>query len=643
MSYLLSFRDRLLLIAVLLFAALVYWPGLSGGYFFDDFGNVDKPVLSHEAVDAHFWRAVFSSDSNSLHRPLSMLTFALQAKFDLLTPFWAKLINALIHSLNTMLVFELAWLLIGQVRRADDQDARGFLFQPATLALILAALWALAPIQLSAVLYVVQRMESLAALFTLLGLVLFTLGRIRMRHGQRGGWLRVLTGLVLCTPLAVLAKETGVLLPAYAFLIELFVFRLQSAQATDKARLIALYTLVLFIPGVLGVWYTLSGVLGPHGYAGRTFTLPERLLTELRVMVDYIHWIVLPTPYDFSFNHDDLRLSTGLFTPISTALSLIFIVGVLLAAWIGRVKYPLVALGVFFFFAGQSLVSTYLPLELVYEHRNYLPSFGVFLALVGLLATVRPVPEKHARTQRLATGGVVLVVALFAAQTAFIAYQWRSPFTQAQFLAIANPESPRAIFAFGREIQAHAEGYGSPSFNQAMSLYKQVYNRPDASINAVQALIVSEAKQGHVIPTAYWQVLDKKMQEPISAEDNSTFRLLSNCVSNGSCKFQAQDLNRLAGIMVNTYNTHPDNAYLAQTFADFVFSILGHKQDGIDVLKEALAKQPNNLAILAGLTAKLWQMGEKTEAQTYFNRVVKLDKFDQYTTGLNNMMLAAYP
>lgn len=631
------------LLGLLALIWLVYGAGLSGGYFFDDFGNVDKPVLSHEAVTAHFWRAVFSSDSSSLHRPISMLTFALQAKFDVLTPFWAKLINVLIHSLNTLLVFGLARLLIGQVRRAVDQDARGFLFQPATLALMLAALWALAPIQLSAVLYVVQRMESLAALFTLLGLLLFTLGRIRMRDGLRGGWWRVLAGLVLCTPLAVLAKETGVLLPAYAFLIELFVFRFQSAQAGDKTRLMALYALVLFIPGVLGVWYTLSGALGPHGYAGRTFTLPERLLTELRIMVDYIHWIVLPTPYAFSFYHDDIRLSTGLFSPISTALSLIFIVGALVAAWVARLKYPLIALGVFFFFTGQSLVSTYLPLELVYEHRNYLPSFGVFLALVGLLAAVRPVPEKHARTQRLASGGVLLVVALFAAQTAFIAYQWRSPFTQAQFLAIANPDSTRAIFSFGREIQAHAEGYGSPSFNQAMRLYKQIYNRPDASINAVQALIVSEAKQGHVIPAAYWQVLEEKMQGPISAEDNSTFRLLSSCVGNGACKFQAQDLNRLAGIMVNAYNTHPDNAYLAQTFADFVFSILGRQKDAIDVLKDTLAKQPNNLDILADLTAKLWQMGEKTEAQTYFQLVVKLDKFDQYTTGLNNMMLAVYP
>lgn len=634
------------LLVLLALIWLVYGAGLSGGYFFDDFGNVDKPVLTHEAVDAHFWRAVFSSDSSSLHRPLSMLTFALQAKFDLLTPFWAKLINVLIHSLNTVLVFGLAWLLIGQVRRAADQDARPFLFSPLALALLLAAGWALAPIQLSTVLYVVQRMESLAALFTLLGLLLYTAGRSRMRQSQRGGWWRVLAGLVLCTPLAVLAKETGVLLPAYAFLIEWFIFRFESAQASqasDKKRLMALFAVVLFIPGLLGVWYTLGGALGPHGYAGREFTLPERVLTELRIMVDYIHWIILPTPYDFSFYHDDIRLSTGLFSPISTVLSLGFIAGLLVVAWLGRARLPLAALGVFFFFTGQSLVSTYIPLELVYEHRNYLPSFGVFLTIIGLLAAVRPAPEQHARTQRLAVGGAALVLLLFAAQTAFIAYQWRSPFTQDKFLAMANPESTRAIFTFARDIQAHSEGYGTPSYNQAMTLYKQIYNKPDASINAVQALIVSEAKQGHAIPTNYWQVLAEKMRGPISAENNSTFRLLSSCVGNGACKFQAPDLNELAGIMVSTYNAHPDNAYLAQTFADFVYSILGNKKDAIDVLEVALVKQPNNLAVLADITAKLWQMGEKTQAQTYFDRVRKLDRFDEYTTGLQNLMLSVYP
>ncbi|MBN2854851.1 MAG: hypothetical protein JXK51_01255, partial [Halothiobacillaceae bacterium] len=101
-----SLKDRLLLIAVLLFAVLVYWPGLSGGYIFDDFGNlVDNAAMAPDAVRAHFWAAVWSSGSGPTDRPISMLTFALQDWFTGLAPWPFKFVNLLIHLANGVLVF----------------------------------------------------------------------------------------------------------------------------------------------------------------------------------------------------------------------------------------------------------------------------------------------------------------------------------------------------------------------------------------------------------------------------------------------------------------------------------------------------------------------------------------------------------
>ncbi|MBN2855523.1 MAG: hypothetical protein JXK51_04710, partial [Halothiobacillaceae bacterium] len=114
--FFLSLRDRLLLIAALLLAVLIYWPGLSGGFTFDDFGNlIDNAAMAPQAVRAHFWAAVWSSGSGPTDRPISMFTFALQDWFTGLAPWPFKLVNVLIHITNGLLVFVLVRAVVGWV------------------------------------------------------------------------------------------------------------------------------------------------------------------------------------------------------------------------------------------------------------------------------------------------------------------------------------------------------------------------------------------------------------------------------------------------------------------------------------------------------------------------------------------------
>jgi hypothetical protein len=111
----------------------------------------------------------------------------------------------------------------------------------------------------------------------------------------------------------------------------------------------------------------------------------ERLLTQSRVLVDYLgHWF-LPKLYTAGVFQDHFAKSTGLLSPISTALSMLFHAILISVCVIQRRKWPLFAFGVLFFYGSHLLESTVLNLELYFEHRNYLAAAFLFLPLIVLI------------------------------------------------------------------------------------------------------------------------------------------------------------------------------------------------------------------------------------------------------------------
>ncbi|OYV38728.1 MAG: hypothetical protein B7Z83_03345, partial [Thiomonas sp. 20-64-5] len=471
----LDLTPKLFLPLILLLALLVYWPGLSGGYVFDDFGNlVDNAAFAQSALQAHFWHAIWSAHAGPLDRPLSMLSFAAQMVFTGMNPWPLKLANVLLHLFNGWLV----WLLSVRVLGWMEQRAeRPWLVGAPTLALLATAAWVLAPIQLTAVLYVIQREESLASCVVLLGLLAYWHGRMRLIECRRGALAWIWGSLALGTGVAALAKETGVMLPAYAFVLEWVVLRgalgptlgpispspqgRAAVPRTGPNPLIPVFVVLLLLPGALGLAWLLPGALNGSAYAARPFTLSERLFTEGRVLVDYLRWIVLPSPDALSLYHDDIALSTGWLSPWTTAASWAFLAALLFAALGLRKRLPLFAFGVLWWFAGQSLLSTFVPLELVYEHRNYLPDWGVFLALFALLFTWSPPDAARRGTLRLLTvGAVSALIALYALFTAIRAQTWGNPYRLAYFEATTHPQSPRASYDLGRMMLILAQGPG---------------------------------------------------------------------------------------------------------------------------------------------------------------------------------------
>ena len=435
------FRGRQLLALALIVSGFVYWPGLHGGWLFDDYPNiVDNHGVQPESGDiGSLIGAALSSPASDFKRPLASLSFAANYLASGLDPFGMKLTNLVIHLLHRVLVYLLTLALVRATRPVDAEDKAN-----AWLPVLVTAGWLLLPINLTSVLYVVQRMESMANVFVLLGLLGYVHARVRMMQGAFG-WRPLLAcaaSLTIPTALGLLAKETAVMLPLYALLIAWPVFRFRRDLSTPgrDRRLLALFGLVLVIPMLIGLAWIVPRLLQPASWATRDFTMGTRLLTEMRVVMYYVGWTLWPLPHSLSFYHDDYVISTSLLSPWTTLASLCGLVALVsFGGWV-RKRYPLVTLGIALFLGCQLLTGTILPLELVYEHRNYFASYGLLLALMAWLF------PSHARknTTHMAAFACVAVLMLWWTwNTALSAYQWGEPLRLAQALAERGPRSPR--------------------------------------------------------------------------------------------------------------------------------------------------------------------------------------------------------
>jgi hypothetical protein len=322
-----------LLILGMVITATAYKAGLSGGYLFDDYPNIvdNQGVQPPNASLPALIRAALSSPSSEFKRPLASLTFAINFLATGLNPYWMKLTNLIIHLLNGLLAYLLARSLIlgatawtGSHQDESNGTNRNKVEEPCGCApphiaatgdnlrtslpsggfsrlrsptltentgvvgALIAICWMLLPINLTGVLYVVQRMESMANIFVFLGLLVYTTGRCRMLHlgsapaplklnlsdGRRhsSGLALCMIGIIAFTALGVLAKETAVMLPLYAILIEWLVFRFVAPGGKRDWRIFLLFVVVLMLPMLLGLAWLLPSIFKTATWATRDFT-----------------------------------------------------------------------------------------------------------------------------------------------------------------------------------------------------------------------------------------------------------------------------------------------------------------------------------------------------------------------------------
>lgn len=622
--------------AGMLLTLLVLAPGLSGSWFFDDYPNiVNNPDVHPARLGlAELATAALSSPASDIGRPLASLSFATNHAVNGLNPFGWKLVNLLIHLLNGGLVFLVSTALL----RAVPKSGASTRSRDGLITTLVATAWLLLPINLAPALFVVQRMESMANAFVLLGLLGYLRGRQRILLGNGGlAWCSI--SLVAPTALGLLAKETAALLPLYASFAECLLFGFRRMDGLRDHRLLALFAVVLALPALLGLAWLLPALMQPTAWETRDFTMTTRLLSEARIVVGYIGWTLLPIPRVLSFYHDDFVISQGLLSPWTTLASLLALCVMLAAIVRLRHSQPLVALGFAWFLGAHLLTGTILPLELIYEHRNYFASFGLLLAAVPWLAAKTPVLTlpRHALLAAL--------MLWWAGLTALTAYAWGNPFRLATELAIRASDSPRAQFGFGKELLTLSRyDATSPHFERGVQVLERASSLPASSILPEQTLILTAHLLHRPVEERWWTSLIAKLADKApNSEDVDALGMLTRCAAKRDCDLSRDRMEAAFAAA----ESHPRaNAKLLIIHADWAWSVLDDHVLGERYADAAVRVQPRDAdarITLARMNIVLGNIDKAREQASALKSTNSLGRLDGPISELNALIASRSP
>ena len=534
-----------LLFCILAATVACYLPGLTGHFISDDGANIRlNPFLQIDSLDfSTLWQAASSGGASPLSRPISMASFAVNHYFFGMNPYYFKAINLAIHLINGVLIFMLSRLLLGlylRIRGEVDGNTASW------IGLAVAAIWLLHPFNLTSVLYVVQRMTSLAALFTLAGLLLYLYGRKKLLDGNRSGFFAIGAALFIATPLAALSKENGVLLPLLIFVTEITLLRWNAPDQSSRRMLVAVVGLTVVVPILIGLFYVLNNpslILG--GYVWRDFSLTERLMTEARVLWFYLHMIVLPRMSEMGLQHDDFLISRGLLSPWTTLPAIAGLLLLAAVAFVLRNRHPLIAFGIAFFFVGHAMESTIIPLELAFEHRNYLPMLGILIPLTYYILN----PRLHLPSMRIRRIAFFLLVALFAGLATTRAQQWGDTLMMRSLEVERHPRSVRAqtdlafLYAY---LPPTSREDGIDLYNKAMFHFRQAAENAPSNIAGLTGMLAANAERKLPMDDALLATLEQRLATvPFGPPNKNSLIGVVRCIASGACMVSAEVVERL--------------------------------------------------------------------------------------------------
>jgi protein O-mannosyl-transferase len=402
--------DFLLLLLFAIFVFIIYSNSIKGPFVFDDTINIrDNPKIRltkltfNGIIGAGF-------ESPCQYRPVANISFALNYYFNRYDFAYYHLVNILIHIATGIILFYFFKTTLGLLRihnlnslceknaslnkrnllihksitssklmsqRLIDSTSNGLLF----ISYLAAFIWLVHPVQTQSVSYIVQRMNCMAAMFYILSLLLYVKARLSNIKKKK---LTLYLGCILSGILSLGSKEIAATLPFFIFLYEWYFFQEVSLKWIKRNSIY--FLCLLFIIIFLVLLY-----LGAHpmekilsAYSHRDFSIGQRVLTEFRVIIYYISLILFPHPMRLNLLHD-FPISHSLFDPITTLYSLIAIAGMLvMAIWLAK-KERLLSFCILWFLGNLVVESSFIGLEIIFEHRVYLPSMFFILMFVSLI------------------------------------------------------------------------------------------------------------------------------------------------------------------------------------------------------------------------------------------------------------------
>ncbi|NIP50242.1 MAG: hypothetical protein GWO08_21705 [Gammaproteobacteria bacterium] len=551
------------MLAMLLFACfIIYYPASQGGFIYDDLPNiVSNKKLQIDSLQAdELLKAMTSGKSGPLKRPVSMLSFAINYYFTGLNPYYFRIVNILIHLINGLLIYILTRKIIGLT---ECKNSKNKTIEIASLAT--TALWLFHPINISGVVYIVQRINELAALFTLTGLILFIYGRQMLQERNQGRFL-IASAFLFCAPLAVFSKENGALIVLFIGLLELVFFKFKDLKNYNKLYLAALYCIFIIIPFIA---ILLSLYLEPQillsGYKQQEFTLYERILTEQRVLWFYIYMIFVPDITQLSLFHDDIVLSRSLVSPATTSIAVAGTSILLILALILRKQAKILSFGMLFFLSGHLIESTILPLQIAFEHRNYLPSYGLVL-IAAYYLTNKEFSEKTVNIRRILFALLIVIVGV---STYIKSTQWANTQLLIFYELEHKPESSQLNYEagifFAKMLDKRNIKNQDKLYENAEKYFHNAIELNPNNTEAMIGLIILSSSNGYKTDVSVIEQLANTLSsQPITITGNRAIHALLKCQLTNECVLRNDVINRLIDSVL-------DNRYLSGERMELIY------------------------------------------------------------------------
>lgn len=371
------------IVTIFIIILAIYSNTFHASWHFDDEPNIldNEPLhlnkLNWQNIEKTFFASIINDDK--MRRPIACLSFALNYYFGKDNIFGYHFVNLSIHFLASIFLFLFIYHSLNLPLLKAKYGPNSYF-----IALLATILWTINPIQTQAITYIVQRMASMAGMFYIMSMYFYLKGRTSTNR------LSILSHYFFCFIAAILAfgsKENAAMLPISIFLFDLFIIQELTKKNIKKNSLILLISmliplslaLILKGPSMFTTKYLFSC------YEQRGFTLVERLLTEPRIIIYYITLLLYPMPDRLCIMHD-ISVSHSLINPPTTIIAFFTILIILILAIMKSKKWPFVSYCIIFFFLNHIIESTIFALELIFEHRNYIPSMLFFVPIAILIA-----------------------------------------------------------------------------------------------------------------------------------------------------------------------------------------------------------------------------------------------------------------
>lgn len=634
--------SKLLILFFISLILLASYPGWNGQFWFDDNSNIlnNTSLLIQEFNFQSFWTASLSGPASKTGRPISMLSFALNNYWHGFEPYYYKLTNTIIHILNALLFFRLGYILIKTIPLGTKShiSTHHILW----LSFIISLIWAISPINISSSLYIVQRMTELATFFSILGCLLYL--HVRTEHEYHIRYqISFFIIFFLLLLMATLSKENGVLLIPLALLIELLLqIKQTNTSSNSKLRNPVFFRLIVYslflIPVIIVFLYL---ILQPdwliNSYSERSFTLAERLLSQFRILVYYLQQILLPDIYQMSLLHDDYAKSTSLFNPISTLYSLIFWACLIIFTAYNRKKAPWLLFGVFWFLIAHSLESTIIPLELIFEHRNYTPSYGIIFSVVlGLYVLM----------QRFKSP--VLLITLLFAYTVYLLFNsyiissiWGNNVFMFKVFVDNHPQSARSQLKWGLVSQQLWQKHPDNIHNlkQAINSYHNASQYNLNMVGGLNRIILLK----HSLNKDFSNDLKELYHRLKTLTPHPTLTLSTRYFLEASLQTKPPLKQLIIDDYYSNLLSNPKlhgkyKAILLRDYADYLYKKNGMTLNVLEVLLKASNSFPENIELKIYLGRALINARQYSAAKKIITTTYQLDKLHKHETTLDALL-----